>query len=277
MMDYPSLAHFMGVVAREIGELKAKHPGVEAVGIGFPCPVKEGEPRYAPPNLGFELTGIRRELNPRINLPVFAFNDASAAVWGEATYGAGRGFNRVVWHGLGTGYGTAVVDGHAEILADAFEGGHIAVFSPYDSRAVKCGCGRFGCAETMVSGPALAKAYARSTDLNPDDVTGEMVGIAFKDGKRRAIQVVQAAMGYLALAMVTIHNLTFADRHILGGGVAEIGYPLLEMIRNKLKEPGMASWDAGEDLASKTVLSGLGGMAGLVGASVLTEKVLMGG
>ena len=49
------------------------------------------------------------ELEKALNAPVTVVNDAELAALGEATYGAGSGYARVAYIGLGTGVGTALV------------------------------------------------------------------------------------------------------------------------------------------------------------------------
>ncbi|MBU1867328.1 MAG: ROK family protein, partial [Candidatus Margulisbacteria bacterium] len=230
---------------------------------------KTGEPLFSPPNLSFGFNGFIAELSAATGMRILGFNDARSAVMGEAMFGVGRGDDVVIWHGIGTGYGFAIVDGKKEIFPYANEGGHFKVVNPIlDLSARECGCGAKGCAEAYVSGTAMAKHYLQ---LTGKDLTGKEVGDAFLAKETLAIKVVNEAMAHLALAISTSHALTLKGIHVLGGGVAQIGQPLLDTLKMMLRSPGIVSWPQQNDLSSKVVLSALGDDAGLLGAAVLAE------
>lgn len=240
-------------------------------GIGFPCPIDgaSGEPLFSPPNLRFGFNGFIKELSQTIGIRMYGFNDARSAVMGEAMFGSGRTEEIVIWHGIGTGYGFAIVDGEREIFPNAAEGGHFKVVNPIlDLSARECGCGASGCVEAYVSGSAMANEYFKSTGRK---LTGKEVGDAFLAKDEIAVKVVQDAMAHLAMNISTGHALTLKGLHVIGGGVAQIGQPLLDTLRMMLRSPGVVSWPQQNDLASKVVLSGLGDDAGLLGAAVLAE------
>lgn len=75
-------------------------------------------------------------------------NDAEAAALGEAALRGGQQPDRLVYIGLGTGVGGAIVDGGEAAMANLF--GHSGGFS-----ADECRCGRVGCLETVAAGWAL--------------------------------------------------------------------------------------------------------------------------
>ncbi|MFA4844347.1 MAG: ROK family protein [Candidatus Margulisiibacteriota bacterium] len=248
--------------------------GIEAVsigGIGFPCPIDEqGEPKFNPPNLRYGFKGFIKELSAATDRRILGFNDARAAVMGEAMFGAGKSHDVVIWHGIGTGYGFAIVDGEREIFPNAAEGGHFKVVNPIlDLSARECGCGARGCVEAYASGTAMANEYFKLTGRK---LTGKEVGDAFLAREEMAIRVVNEAMAHLAMNISTGHALTLNGLHVLGGGVAQIGKPLLDTLRMMLRSPGIVSWPQQNDLASKVVLSELGDNAGLLGAAVLAER-----
>ncbi|MFA6169206.1 MAG: ROK family protein [Candidatus Margulisiibacteriota bacterium] len=241
-------------------------------GIGFPCPIDgaSGEPLLSPPNLKFGFNGFIQALSQATGMKIFGFNDARSAVMGEAMFGSGRTEEVVIWHGIGTGYGFAIVDGEREIFPTAAEGGHFKVVNPIlDLSARECGCGASGCVEAYVSGTAMAKQYF---ELSGRKLTGEEVGAAFLSKDEIAVRVVHEAMAYLAMNISTGHALTLNGRHVLGGGVAQIGQPLLKTLKTMLRTPGVVSWPQQNDLASKVFLTKLDGKAGLLGAAVLAER-----
>lgn len=245
---------------------------IKVLGIGFPCPIdSKGEPIFSPPNLSFGFQGFIKSINEKTGISAFAFNDASAAAWGVAMFGEGREQDVVVWHGLGTGYGMAAIDGEKDVFPSAFEGGHIKVVNPSSPDARVCGCKSAGCIEAYTSGPAMALRFARLKGLDPKSVTGKTVGECFASGDPVATNVITEAMEYFAMALATTHNLTFAGAHVIGGGVVDgIGKPLLPIIKAAIANQRGISF--GADLTACIQLSEiLAGQEGLLGAALLAE------
>ena len=130
-----------------------------AIGVGVPGRVNVatgevfsgGYVNLAGPQLGQRLKAARGR-------PVFADNDGSMALVGEARVGAGRGLANIVLLTIGTGIGGAtMLDGR--ILRGARTAGqlgHITV----DINGATCACGRAGCVETTSSGTALRQFIA---------------------------------------------------------------------------------------------------------------------
>ena len=93
------------------------------------------------------------ELTALIGLPVVIENDANAAAWGEAKFGAGRNQNHMMMLTVGTGIGGGiVVNGslYRGAYGIAAEFGHLRVVP--DGHL--CGCGARGCFEQYASGNA---------------------------------------------------------------------------------------------------------------------------
>lgn len=272
MSGFQCTGALVGAICSSLDDLVVRHD-FDKGAIGFPCPVSnEGEPLYQPPNLGFSLNGIMAQINQRTGKKLFAVNDARAAVWGEAMFGAGKNYDVVVWNGIGTGYGYAVVDGEMDVLPSAMEGGHVQIVNPlFHDDAKECGCGAKGCVEAYVSGPNLAQMYAGDKGLPKDQVTGKIVGDKFLEGDGTAKIIMGIAMKHLAQALVSSHVQTFAGVQVMGGGVfsGEVGEKLLPILQGYLRTPGIVPW--GHNLADRVVLSELRDDAGLLGAGVLAE------
>ncbi|RYV52616.1 polyphosphate--glucose phosphotransferase [Pengzhenrongella frigida] len=97
------------------------------VGVTFPAVVQHGIARSAANvDSSWIGTNIEAVLGKALGRKVVAFNDADAAGYAEATYGAARGTNGVTLiTTLGTGIGTAmVVDG---VLVPNLELGHLEI------------------------------------------------------------------------------------------------------------------------------------------------------
>lgn len=97
-------------------------------------------------------------------------NDCRAFALSEATFGAARGASPSLGLILGTGLaGGVVVDGRL-MPAHAAVGGEFGHFPlaagpmlAHGLPVLRCGCGRMGCTETLVSGSGLARIAAHVT------------------------------------------------------------------------------------------------------------------
>jgi glucokinase len=111
------LGVFRGIVARHVAELGELH--LRGVGAAFPNPFDYGRGvslmrhKYAA-LYGVDVGAAIRSVLPDPSLPVAFRNDAEAAVVGEASFGSGRPYSRVIGITLGTGLGACfVADGQA--------------------------------------------------------------------------------------------------------------------------------------------------------------------
>jgi len=94
-------------VARELMDAYS----VESIGIsaaGFVS--SDRKTMLAAPNIaGWNGVDLDAELTALIGLPVVIENDANAAAWGEAAFGAGRGHDHLLIVTVGTGIGGGMV------------------------------------------------------------------------------------------------------------------------------------------------------------------------
>jgi fructokinase len=146
---------------------------VEALGVGTfgPCDPDPRSDTYghllSTPKPGFAHVDLLGLLAARIDVPIRLTTDVTAAVLGEARYGAAFGFTDVVYVTIGTGIGGGVISG-GQLLHGAQhpEVGHMLL--PVDSRGI-CPF-HAGCWEGVASGPALqARLGVPATDLTDDD------------------------------------------------------------------------------------------------------------
>src|SRR5215813_5380757 len=114
---------------------------------------------------------LQDDIEVALGRPVKLANDANCFALSEATDGAGAGAETVFGVILGTGVGGGVaIGGRTLVGANAIAGewGHNPLPWPASDEVPgpRCYCGRFGCLETFLSGPALAADHRRSTGQN---------------------------------------------------------------------------------------------------------------
>ena len=151
-------------------------------------------------------------------------NDANCFALSEATDGAAAGAAVVFGVIIGTGTGGGlVVNGRLVAGANAIAGewGHNPLPSPEDDErpGPPCYCGRSGCIETFLSGPALARDYIA---LGGDDLSAAEVASRADGGDRRAIECLERYERRFARAIASIINVLDPDVIVLGGGLSNI-------------------------------------------------------
>jgi glucokinase len=122
----------------------------------------------ATPNIaGWNGVELDSDLTKLIGLPVVIENDANAAAWGEARFGAGRGKDHLLMLTVGTGIGGGIVvngDLYRGAFGVAAEIGHMRVVP----EGHLCGCGARGCFEQYGSGNALLRHAREAIAASPD-------------------------------------------------------------------------------------------------------------
>lgn len=167
---------------------------------------------------------IDADLSALLGRRVRAANDANCFVLSEATDGAARDARTVFGIIAGTGIGGGLcvngqlVEGAHRI---AGEWGHnpLPTTDPAEVPGPSCYCGRRGCIETWISGPALARQFAHATgrDLTPADIA-----IAAQRGNPSAEAIMSMFLDRFARAVASLVNVLDPDVIVLGGGLSNI-------------------------------------------------------
>ena len=164
------------------------------------------------------------DLSQAIGRPVRLANDANCFALSEATDGAAAGAAVVFGVIIGTGTGGGlVVNGRLVTGANAIAGewGHNPLPAPADDErpGPPCYCGRSGCIETFLSGPALARDYIA---LGGEDLAASDVAARAERGDARAIACLERYERRFARAIAAIINVVDPDVIVLGGGLSNI-------------------------------------------------------
>ena len=160
----------------------------------------------------------------KLGRPVRLANDANCFALSEATDGAAAVMETVFGVILGTGVGGGIVIGGRLVVganAIAGEWGHnqLPWPTPEESPGPPCYCGRTGCIETFLSGPALAADHHRHTGR-------QLTGLEIADLAGRGDAGCGATLGRyadrLARGLAAVINIIDPDAIVLGGGVSGI-------------------------------------------------------
>jgi fructokinase len=160
---------------------------------------------------------LKDDLERALERPVRIDNDANCFALSEAIDGAGKGARAVFGVILGTGVGGGIVIDRKVLVgrnAIAGEWGHnpLPLPGPKDEPLPACYCGRAGCIETYLSGPALEREHAALTGQSRS-----ARDIALING-----EVLERYIERLARALAGVINVLDPDVIVLGGGLSNI-------------------------------------------------------
>jgi fructokinase len=193
------------LLAREVLEAEKQAGERCSVGLGMPGFVDPGTGRVENAyNTPYNQRPLKADLESRLQREVRFANDANCFALSEAFDGAARGASVVFGAILGTGAGGGLVAGGRVIAGrhgTAGEWGHTPLpwMTPDEYPGPRCTCGRLGCIEQFVSGPAKNRER---------DAMGEEAAMArFVDR--------------LARAFAMMINIVDPDVIVVGGGMSK--------------------------------------------------------
>lgn len=163
-------------------------------------------------------------LESALNRPIRIANDANCFALSEAIDGAAAGAKTVFGVILGTGVGGGVViDGRVLMGRNAIAGewGHNPLPAPDEAErpGPPCYCGRRGCIETFLSGPALSRCHADRTGTH---LSTEAIAEAAGSGDPACRRTLAQYQNRLARALASVINILDPDIIVLGGGLSNI-------------------------------------------------------
>jgi glucokinase len=217
---------------------------------------------------------LRDILADRLGIVTYVINDANAAALGEHRFGAGIGFDNMIYLTVSTGIGGGVIiDGELCSGTDGCAGevGHMTV----EADGPQCHCGNFGCLEALASGWAVAKAaitrinngekssIVELVDGRLENITAETVAAAARRGDQLAADIVAEAANYLGIGLANLVNIFNPELIVIGGGLSKMGNMLLKPARKVIK--GRAFQLPAQTVS--IVRARLGSNAGIVGAA----------
>jgi fructokinase len=207
--------------------------GVTAtVGIGIPGVISPATGRVKNAN-SIALNGhtFDQDISSALQREVRVENDANCFALSEAIDGAGAGYGVVFGVILGTGCGGGIVVDkkvHRGPHRVAGEWGHNPLPWPRldEVPGQPCWCGQWGCLETWVAGPSLARDCDGPGDHDATDIPERAAA-----GEARARQALARHSDRLARALAQVINLLDPDAIVLGGGLSNMAHLYTDLPR----------------------------------------------
>lgn len=245
-LDAPSVLRRLTVLAERALQGTGLSTGeMRAAGIAFGGPVDpfRGLTILSPRSPGFEHFPLAALLEERLGIPTVLENDARAAAFGEAVFGAARGCQTVIYLHLGAGVGGGIiVDGRLVYGATSTAGelGHIVVAAGGPT----CSCGKPGHLEAYASEPALITRTVEALLLTPEDpahselsrpLTAKQL-FELASASPAVRRIIDDTVQMLGLAISSLIAILNPEAVIIGGPVAEAGALLLEPLQARVRQ-----------------------------------------
>jgi fructokinase len=219
---YPATVEAIAALVRAT---EAKLGAGATVGIGIPGVISPATGLVKNAN-STALNGhpFDRDVTAKLGRAVRVENDANCFTLSEAADGAGARHRLVFGIILGTGVGGGIaVDGrvHGGPHGVAGEWGHnpLPWPTPEEYPGPLCWCGKHGCLETFIAGPALA----RDAD-GPDAHDASTLAARAAAGDARARDALARHLSRLARGLAQVINLLDPDAIVLGGGLSNMDH-----------------------------------------------------
>lgn len=183
---------------------------------------------------------LKRELGA--DFPIILDNDSHTGALAEYRYGAGQGFDHMLYCPVSTGISSGIiVDGRLfrGRYGWAGESGHM-ILTP--GQGIECGCGNRGCAMSWCSGSMVVK-HIRSwidegqssamVDLagGAEMISTEHVNAAWEQGDEMARRAVEQMANAMATWFFNLYVILNINCFVLGGGLLGMGEKLFGRMR----------------------------------------------
>ena len=192
------------------------------------------------PNLPWRNYDLAGAMRKKFGVPFYVGNDVNLGVLGEYKFGAARGYKNVVGFFVGTGMGGGLILNGSLYTGHQFkaaEYGHMIL----DPEGPLCNCGQRGCLEAFSSKQGMTAYIRQQVARGRETMMAEAVqeGVfrskklkkALAAGDAVAVEAVDRACHYLAIATGNMINTFSPDLVLYGGGVIEaVGEIFLEKV-----------------------------------------------
>ncbi|MFD2255343.1 ROK family protein [Luteolibacter algae] len=269
--EFETPSALINTIVRTVEDLRLRHPGIRAVGVGMPGFVdfEKGLVLNLTNVRGWVDIPIKQKLSEKLKLPVAADNDANCMAFAEWKLGAGLGYDHLICVSLGTGVGGGVIVNGQMVRGAKFGAGEIGQTS-IDYQGRQGHYGNLGALEDYIGNneitrDAMADYRAAGITRDLENCTPAALAEAAQHGDPIAIARWNEVGRMLATAMMNTCWLLNPEALVIGGGVARAGELIFSPFREHLMK--QLSGPFKNSLAILPAL--LGHEAGTIGAAAM--------
>ncbi|KPJ86236.1 MAG: hypothetical protein AMS17_13390 [Spirochaetes bacterium DG_61] len=222
-----------------------KEKSIGGIGVVFPGHIRsrEGVTITSSNIKGFKNFPLKREIEKYFDVEVITDNDANAQAYGEFRFGAGVGYDNLIFATISSGVGAGIIiDGkiYRGITGTAGEFGHMIV-DPHGE--LKCGCGNYGCLMTFTCGHALGKIFKKylldgmvtklqiDENVSASDIDGKVLKKGLELNDELTKKVVDQCARYLGIGLYNLFQMFNPPLFVLGGGLMYLGKYFFDQIK----------------------------------------------
>jgi glucokinase len=205
-------------------------------------------------------------------------NDANAQAFGEFKFGAGKGYNDMVFLTISTGIGAGIIINnklYRGATGTAGEFGHTIV---EPNSELTCTCGNKGCLMACACGMALPYLFKQKIrmgkiskldlprNFDKSKISGQLLKKGLEMGDPVSKEIILDSGYYVGLGIYNIFQALNPPLIVLGGGLTNWG----DFYLNKIKS---TFYGFARDMIFdpvEIVISDIGDDAGVIGAAALT-------
>jgi glucokinase len=227
----------------QINDLKEE--SLLGIGVVFPGHIRsrQGITITSSNIKGLKNFPLKSEIEKYIRSKVITDNDANAQAYAEYRFGAGVGYDNMIFVTISSGIGAGIIIErkiYRGITGTAGEFGHMIV-DPHGE--LKCGCGNYGCLMTFTCGHALGKIFKKylingmetklqlDENVSASDINGRILkkGLEMNDFLTR--KVVDQCAQYLGIGLYNLFQMFNPPLFVLGGGLMNLGNYFFDQIK----------------------------------------------
>jgi glucokinase len=227
---------------------------------------------------GFKGYPLRGDIQKDFIVPVTLDNDANAMAFGELKFGAGRGYDNMVFLTISTGIGAGIIIDnklYRGITGTAGEFGH-TIIEP--GSELVCTCGNKGCLMSVACGMALPYLFQKKlkegkvtkldfpADFDYSKVDGKVIKQGLDIGDPVSEEIMLETGRYVGIGIYNIFQALNPQLIVLGGGLLSWGDDFLDKIKQTF-------YDLARDMMFDHVdikISEIGPDSGVIGAASLS-------
>ena len=239
-------------VKEMLEEAKLKKSDINAISAGAPgvSDSASGIVLFTP-NLPWRNYDLRTPIEKKFGAKFYIGNDVNLGVLGEYKYGVAKGYNNVVGVFPGTGMGGGIIVNGELYTGTGFKAGEIG-HMVLDPEGPLCGCGQRGCFESFSSKKGMSAYILQQVSRGRESYLSDKIenGVfrskylkkALKMNDKVAVEAVDRACHYMAVATGSLINIFSPDLIVYGGGIMEsCGEIFLEKILDEVDKYCMPS------------------------------------
>lgn len=208
---------------------------------------------------------LRKDLSELLGLPVHVDSDGNAAALGEARWGAGRGWDNIVYVRVLEGVSGGLLLNNRLYRGERGLAGSLG-HSTADPSGRVCICGSRGCLETYLNPDTLLEPLRH---LYGPDLTCSQVATLAAEGDEGCARIITEASERLARALANVVSVLVPQCIVVAGDLAPAGVVLTRALERSLKSLMPSMFHPG------TVMTGqLGGGAAVGAAALIFEEAM---